>query len=185
MQETEFIKFSPENVYLRASFASFPRAQSASLWPSPWTPFRVYCRSATAVANGLTLVELGGGQHSLSYNSFSFGLNFDQSLGGTSWPICPMLLGMLIPRPGKYFVDRPLNVLLLDWVLLTVAKSLWTICLTKLLWFRIWFPLVAFSHIWSYTITIIDLIGLCIWSMVSSRLIIINFIWGSVIYLVA
>ena len=32
--------------------------------------------------------------------------------------------------------DRPFSVLLLDWALLVVAKSLWTSCLTGLLWFR-------------------------------------------------
>ena len=53
-----------------------------------------------------------------------FGLNFDQGLGGISRPIYPMALGMLIPRSGEDFLDRPLNVLLLDWALLTVAQSL-------------------------------------------------------------
>ena len=46
--------------------------------------------------------------------SFFFNLNFNQGLEGTSWPICPTTLRMLILRSGMDFVDRPLNVLLLD-----------------------------------------------------------------------
>ena len=42
------------------------------------------CSSVTAVANVLFLVELGGEQHSLFYNPFPFGLNFNQVLGGIS-----------------------------------------------------------------------------------------------------
>ena len=34
--------------------------------------------------------------------------------GGISWPFYPMVLRMSILRFGKAFVDRPLNVLLLD-----------------------------------------------------------------------
>ena len=58
-----------------------------------------------------------------------------------------MALGMLIPRSGEDFLDGPLNVLLLDWALLTVAQSLWAACPPSLLWSRKWFPLVASSHI--------------------------------------
>ena len=43
-----------------------------------------YCRSATAVANDLILVELDGRQHSLFYSPLSLGLNFNQVLGGVS-----------------------------------------------------------------------------------------------------
>lgn len=45
------------------------------------------------------------------------------------------------------------------------------------------FSLVASSHIWNDTTTIIDLTGLYIWWMVSEMLIIISFIWGSGTYL--
>lgn len=34
-----------------------------------------------------------------------------------------MVIGMLIPRSGEDFVDRPLNVLSLDWTLVTAAKA--------------------------------------------------------------
>ena len=68
----------------------------------------------TAVANVLILVELDNGPHSLFYNPFPFSLNFDQGLGGISSPGCPTALGMLIPKSGEDFVDRPLIVLLLD-----------------------------------------------------------------------
>ena len=124
---------------------------------------------------------------------------FDHGLAGISWPFCPMLLGMLIPRWSDDFVDRPFNGLFLywrkksesvshsvvsrslwptrllclwnspckntgvgshsllqgiiptqgsmqvfciasrfflSWVTLTVAKSLWTTCLTSLSWSR-------------------------------------------------
>ena len=37
-----------------------------------------------SVASDLILVELDGGQQSLFYNPFPFGLNFSQSLGGVS-----------------------------------------------------------------------------------------------------
>ena len=136
MQETGFIHF-PLKVsnYLKAYSASFSRAQNVSSWFLPWIPFRVYCRSVTAVANEI-LVELGGGQHSLFYNPLPFGLNFDQGLGGISWSICLTALGMLIPSSVKDFIDRLLNVLLLDLALLTIVKSLWTICLSSLLWSR-------------------------------------------------
>ena len=100
--------------YLRASFASIPRVQSASTRSLLWISFRVYCSSATAVTNDLILIELDRGQYSLFYNSLPFGLNVDQVLGGVSWPVCPMALGILIPRSGEDFIDRPLDVLLLD-----------------------------------------------------------------------
>ena len=72
------------------------------------------CIVATTVDNDLILVELEGGQHSLVYNPFPFDLNFNQSLGDISPPVCPTGLGMLIPRSGEDFIDRPLSVLLVD-----------------------------------------------------------------------
>ena len=42
--------------------------QNTSLWSSPWIPFRLYCRSATAVTNDLILTELDNGQQSLFCN---------------------------------------------------------------------------------------------------------------------
>ena len=85
-----------------------------------------------------------------------------------------MWLGMLIPRLGEDFVDRPLNVLLLDEALLTITKSLWTTCLTSLLLSRKRFPLLVVPS--SDIEEVMDLIELYIWSVVSSGLIIINFI---------
>ena len=58
MQEFGFMKFSPENIYLKVCSASFHRAQSASFLI--WFPFRVCWRSATALANDSTLVEADG-----------------------------------------------------------------------------------------------------------------------------
>ena len=69
---------------------SFSRVPSASVWSSPWVYFRVCYRLVTAVANGLILIKLGGGQHSLFYNPFTFGLNFDQGWGSILWLVCPM-----------------------------------------------------------------------------------------------
>ena len=147
MQETGITQSSPENIYLRASSVSFPGTQSASSWSSPWIPFKVYYRTVTAVADDLILVELDGGQHSIFYNLLSLGLNFNQGLGGISWPLCPMVLRLLIPRSGEDFLDRLVSVLLLDLGPVKVARSLWTTCLTSLLWSRKCFPFVASSHI--------------------------------------
>ena len=52
----------------------------------------------TAVASDLILVVLDGGQYSLFYDPFPFSLNFDQGLRSSLWLVCPMALGMLIPR---------------------------------------------------------------------------------------
>ena len=65
------------------------------------------------MAEDLILRKLSDGQHSLFYNPHPFGLNCDQGLGGISRPVYHEL-GMLFPRLGKDFPDRPLNVLLLD-----------------------------------------------------------------------
>lgn len=127
--------------------SNYSRARSASSWSSPWIPFRVYCRSAAAVANDLIL-ELDGGRPSLVSNHFPFGLDFYQGLRGISWPFCPMVLGMLIPRWGKDFVDRPLNALLPDKALFVNSSLTPLDCLFySLLWSRKWLPLVASSHI--------------------------------------
>ena len=67
---------------LRAGSASFPRTQSASSWSLLRIPFKVSCRSLTAVADGLVLVELDGGLPSLCYRPLPFGLNFDKGLRG-------------------------------------------------------------------------------------------------------
>ena len=32
-----------------------------------------------------------------------YGSKFDYYLGGISWPFCPTVLGMLIPKPGENF----------------------------------------------------------------------------------
>ena len=47
--------------------------------------------------------------------------------GGISWPFYPMVLRMSILRFGKDFVDRPLNVLWLEWVS-EVTQSYPTLC---------------------------------------------------------
>ena len=49
----------------------------------------------------------------LAESSFAHKLDYDFE-GGISWPFYPMVLRMSILRFGKDFVDRPLNVLLLD-----------------------------------------------------------------------
>ena len=67
MQEIGFIKFLLKiSNYLKASSASFLRAQSASFQFLPWTPFRVWS-SATAVASDSILVEPDGEWHSIGY----------------------------------------------------------------------------------------------------------------------
>ena len=77
-------------IYLsRGQSVSFCSVLNASIWSSPWIYFRVYYRLVTAVANGLILIKLDGGQHSLFYNPFPFGLNFDQGWEGILWLVCP------------------------------------------------------------------------------------------------
>ena len=76
-------------IYLsRGQSVSFSSVLSASIWSSPWIDFRVYYRLVTAVANGLILIKLDGGQHSLFYNPFHFGLNFDQESESILWLVC-------------------------------------------------------------------------------------------------
>ena len=66
------------------------------------------------MANDLILVELDGIQYCLFCNCVFFDLNFDSALGSALWSVCSMALGMLILRPGKHFIDRSLEVLLLE-----------------------------------------------------------------------
>ena len=61
--------------------------------------------------------------------------------------MCPMVLGMLIPRSGKDFADRLLTGAVTGLGPVNVTKSLWTACLTSLLWAKKQFPLVASFHI--------------------------------------
>ena len=90
---------------------------------------------------------------------------------------------MLIPRSGKDFVDRSLNVLLLDEALLTATNSFCTSGFAGLLWSGKWLPLVASSLIQSQVIILIELIELYIWLIISSCLVILIFIGGSATHL--
>lgn len=120
--------FSPKNIYLKVCSPSSPRGQSASSWALLWIPFNsTVCERLLWL--WFILVELDGGQHSLFYNPFPFRLNCNQGLRGISWPVCPMVLGMLIPRSGKGFIDRPFSALILNWALLTLDNSFWTVWL--------------------------------------------------------
>ena len=104
--------------YLRASL----RAQGASWWSLPWIPFRMYWGSAAAVADDWML------SHTVHFTTpYLLVLILTQVLGGILWP------RMLGPRSGKDFVDRPLNLLLVDEALLTVARNLWAACLTSVM----------------------------------------------------
>ena len=47
----------------------------------------------------------------LLFTALPVGCKLDQVLGGISRPICPVVLGRLIPRSVKNYVDRLLNVL--------------------------------------------------------------------------
>lgn len=82
------------------------------------------------MVNDLILIELDGGHHSLFSSPLPLSLNSDHGLRGISRAVCPMVPGMLTPRSGKDFFDRPLDVLLLDQALLPVAQSLWPACLS-------------------------------------------------------
>lgn len=84
MSESRFIKIFLLKISnsLRASSASFLRAQSASSRSLPWIPFRVYWRSGTAAAKDLILRELNNGQRSLFYNPCPFIINFSEGLRG-------------------------------------------------------------------------------------------------------
>ena len=90
---------------------------------------------------------------------------------------------MHISRSGKDFVDRSLNVLLLDKALLTAANSFCTAGFTGLLWSGKWLRLVASSLIQSRVIIITELIELYIGLIFSSCLVILIFIGGSVTHL--
>ena len=43
-----------------------------------------------------------------------FDHKFDKGFGGISWPVCPTVLGMLIPGSGEDLIDKPFSALLLD-----------------------------------------------------------------------
>ena len=145
MQGTGFIESLLKlSKYLRIGSASFPRAQSTWSWPFPWLPFRVDCRSVTAVASDLVLVELCGGQHILSHNPLHFHLNFNQDLGGIL-TMLPQALGVLIPRLDK---DnwKTAQCASTHLVLETVAKILRIACATSLVSSKKYFPLLVSSH---------------------------------------
>ena len=157
MQETGLIKFSFESIYLRASSASFPKAQSASSWSSPWSPFRVCVQRLMTwfLQNWIVSDILYFTIPSLLV------LILTKVLGVILWPICPMVL---IPRSGGHFIHKPLSMLLTGPGPVNSNQRPLATCLTGLSWFRKLFLLVASSHSWSYAITIIDLIELYIWS---------------------
>ena len=111
--------------YLGTNSTSFPRAQNASSWSSPWISFRVYCRSTTAVANDLVLVELAGGHHSLFYSPIPF-TQFQPRFGWHFVTNYPTVLGILILRPDQDCLVKTLHVPFLSQAQLTVADSLWT-----------------------------------------------------------
>ena len=136
MQETGFIKFSPENIW-GPVLPVLPEHEMPHPAFRPEFLSRMYCVSSYT-ANDSHLIELDGGQHFFFYKTLLLCLNFDKDLGGISWPTCPTALGIFIPRSGEEFIDMPLTVLLLDSGLLIVAQSLWIACLTCLLWPRKW-----------------------------------------------
>ena len=146
--------------------------------------FQGYCRSATAVASDLILVELDGGQHSLFYNPLPFDLNFNQGLVGILWPICPTVLGMLIPGSGEDFIDRATQRVITGWRLFNRNQkpldrlSYQSAVVQEMVPSCFFFPYLEFHYYnhWCFRIYI--------WSIISSHLIIINFIWGLVTHLV-
>ena len=84
-------------------------------------------------------------------------------------PMSPALAGRLLTTEqwGKrHYWTRPL---------LTVSKGLQTIYLTGLLWSWKLLPLIASSHIYSYSITIVDLIELYYWSIIPCCKVVIIF----------
>ena len=163
MQGTGFIESLLKlSKCLRVGSASFPRAQSTWSWPFPWLPFRVDCRSVTAVASDLVLVELCGGQHFLSHNPLHFRLNFNQDLGDIHNWFVPSHQEY-IPRSGEDFVGRP------HLVLLIVISVLWTTCFTSLSDSSKYFPPVASSPLQSHTVTTMDLTVLYFRSIFSSH----------------
>lgn len=106
MQETWSIKKSPENIYV--SEGQFPEHKV----PHP-DLFHDYLSGQilgqwAAVASDLILVEPGGGQHSLSRNLLRFCLNFNQDLAEIL-TILSQGAGMLTPRLGKDFTDKPVK----------------------------------------------------------------------------
>ena len=57
MQEIQFIKFFPKNIYLKACSASFPRARSASFLISTLNSFQSMLKSATTTASDFILID--------------------------------------------------------------------------------------------------------------------------------
>ena len=141
MQESGFIKILPE-IYICLR-TCLPRVQRALSCFSSWVPLKLHCGWTAAVTDDLILVELMVDNILYFYNPLLFSLNFDHDLGGILWLLCLMRLGTLLPRLGKDFFDRLLNVLLVDKTLLTVARASGQ----PVIWSGKWFPLVASSHI--------------------------------------
>ena len=133
MKENEFIKFSPEkNLTLWGpALTVFPEHKiphpdfhSEILWEYMASNSSIYWFDSYIT---------GYWENSLVYKSLPFGVilvkfgeTFYDQFGLT-------VLGMLISRSGKDFIDKPFNVLLLDYDLLTVAKTFWTGALTVMI----------------------------------------------------
>ena len=77
------------------------KTQNSAFCFLPWIPFSVCCRSVTAIANDLILVELDGRQYSLFYHYLPLDHKLNQGLGDISWPVCPTELRKFIPGSGE------------------------------------------------------------------------------------
>ena len=100
MQEIGFIKFLLKiSNCLKASSASFLRAQSVFFLSLLWTPFRLW-RSATAVASDSILVEPDGEWHSVGYKIINQVIN---------------ILSMWVPR-GIWYWENNSDLGNLAWI---------------------------------------------------------------------
>ena len=112
--------FTWKHDYLKAgSCRFFPEHRVPYFW-SPWTPFRGYWSSAACSGHEIILVEAAG-KCQLPVSRVPSQPHIWPCFWGISWPLCPAVLGRLLPRSREDSIDRPLSVLLLDQAL-RVAK---------------------------------------------------------------
>ena len=78
-----------------------PRAQTAPFLISTPNFFQGMLKVSSFSGQDLILVEVG------DKVQFPVGRKSDRGLWGISWPFYPIVLGMLIPRSGEDFADRP------------------------------------------------------------------------------
>ena len=119
MQEFGLIKSLPENIWLSEGqfLWVFPRAQSALFLISTLNSFQGMLKVSSLQWSQCNSYR-GSWQVPTSSQQ---GPHILPCFGGISCPLCPTVLGRLIPKSNEDSIDRPLGVLLLNQAL-RVAK---------------------------------------------------------------